>query len=311
MYETRPSAGKGLGTFTSRIIQEGACIMTEEAILSLTKKEHKARNAVWFVSLKGKFNQLSQQGQATYLALSYRPDVVDEAIVPTLKDFLTEDEGIKDAEVLQVELELLRKIMAIYLSNRTSMGDHGELGFGIFPKFSRINHSCVPNATFVFNPETERVDVYALKEIKSDEEITVAYFDIVAPSSERRETLESFGFTCTCAACEGPEQEIRDSRRQRLSEMLRILKAYMYGDDTVANLPRDDAEAAAQAYSYVSLLQEEDVGGEQLALGYDFCGYFQLKKGDIDTAIMYDNIAMENRRACRGRREADNVGDLD
>ncbi|KAJ2156973.1 hypothetical protein GGF46_004819 [Coemansia sp. RSA 552] len=63
-----------------------------------------------------------------------------------------------------------------------------------------LNHSCLPNATFVY--EDGRQVVRALEDIPEGQEITLAYSDALRPRADRRTQLESvYFFDCKCAKC--------------------------------------------------------------------------------------------------------------
>ena len=73
---------------------------------------------------------------------------------------------------------------------------------GIFPRLSRFNHSCVPNAHMMWNERIRRATIRTLTRIEKGTEITVNYiFDEFANSRERQAELDDYGFVCTCEAC--------------------------------------------------------------------------------------------------------------
>jgi SET and MYND domain-containing protein len=78
------------------------------------------------------------------------------------------------------------------------------LGIIVDEKLGLINHSCDPNAYIVMDgPE---VAVRALKPIKKDEEIFIAYIDTTNPYPRRQSELKArWFFTCRCTKCaKGP-----------------------------------------------------------------------------------------------------------
>lgn len=61
-----------------------------------------------------------------------------------------------------------------------------------------LNHSCTPNAEAVWNPETRRLNVRAVKVIGEKEEVTISYVD---PCREIVPRLRHLGFACDCTEC--------------------------------------------------------------------------------------------------------------
>ena len=75
-----------------------------------------------------------------------------------------------------------------------------KIGLSIFILESGFEHSCIPNASLVFNGAN--LQVRALKSISPGEKITINYRDEVITQKERQERLkELFYFTCSCSKC--------------------------------------------------------------------------------------------------------------
>jgi len=92
-------------------------------------------------------------------------------------------------------------------------------GSATFILISRINHSCIPNASFSYNASLNMETVHAFKNIKKGEEITISYILPYATKEERNATLRArYGFSCKCEACEPTSQVWRNSatRRQQM-----------------------------------------------------------------------------------------------
>ncbi|KAL4779641.1 hypothetical protein BJX76DRAFT_361620 [Aspergillus varians] len=61
-----------------------------------------------------------------------------------------------------------QKVLGIYAAN----------AFGsVFLLASRINHSCIPNIHFAYNPELKKETFHAVRDIASGEELTIMYID--------------------------------------------------------------------------------------------------------------------------------------
>ncbi|XP_030642992.1 histone-lysine N-methyltransferase SMYD3 [Chanos chanos] len=81
-----------------------------------------------------------------------------------------------------------------------SDGELQDLGVGLYPSMSLLNHDCQPNCVMVF--EGKRLQLRAVRDIQPQEELTISYTDVLAPSTERRRQLqEQYHFFCQCQRC--------------------------------------------------------------------------------------------------------------
>ncbi|KAL5115573.1 hypothetical protein ACEQ8H_006549 [Pleosporales sp. CAS-2024a] len=93
----------------------------------------------------------------------------------------------------------------------------------------RINHACRPNAAWRFNDHTLALDVFALKDIKPGEEITISYGYETRARRQRMRSLEAnHNFKCLCSLCTASQAEI-DASNDRLSE-IKALKSVLPTD---------------------------------------------------------------------------------
>ena len=66
-----------------------------------------------------------------------------------------------------------------------------------------------------------------MRDIKAGEEIFVSYINEYASVSERREQLESRGFTCACTACSRATPDSDKFRQTSVSEMKKLDAHYL------------------------------------------------------------------------------------
>ena len=107
---------------------------------------------------------------------------------------------------------LHRKVLAIYAAN----------AFGsVFLLGSRINHSCIPNIHFAYNPVLEKETFHAIHDITAGEELTIMYIRGVNRTRSQRQTeLEKWGFLCTCLACDDTlKGREREDKRAKLFDL--------------------------------------------------------------------------------------------
>lgn len=95
----------------------------------------------------------------------------------------------------------------------------------IFPRISRINHSCLPNSDHAIDWSTLTMTVYATTDIVKGEEISIEYQAGMIQKSreERRRVLnEAFAFQCACSLCGSSDEDVRksDERRKEITRLV-------------------------------------------------------------------------------------------
>ncbi|KAJ8288682.1 hypothetical protein COCON_G00013410 [Conger conger] len=87
-----------------------------------------------------------------------------------------------------------------------SDGELQEVGVGLYPSVSLLNHACGPNCVMVFEGGTLRLR--AVRDIRPLEELTISYTDVMTPSQERRKRLqEQYYFLCECDRCTNTDKD--------------------------------------------------------------------------------------------------------
>eukprot|EP00079_Xenopus_tropicalis_P016177 XP_004914683.1 PREDICTED: histone-lysine N-methyltransferase SMYD3 isoform X1 [Xenopus tropicalis] len=110
-----------------------------------------------------------------------------------------------------------------------SDGEMQDVGVGLYPSMSLLNHSCDPNCVIVF--EGTCLLLRTVKEIPKGEELTISYIDVKMPTQGRRDQLQrQYCFLCDCQRC-----LLRDKDEDMLA---------------------GDAEASREVESSVSRLEE-------------------------------------------------------
>ncbi|XP_027195721.2 histone-lysine N-methyltransferase SMYD3-like [Dermatophagoides pteronyssinus] len=79
--------------------------------------------------------------------------------------------------------------------------EFNEIGTGLYLAESQLDHSCLPNASPVFNGQ--RIAIRAIRPIKQGDLITVNYVDLKLSKNIRQEKLlQQYYFQCKCQRCE-------------------------------------------------------------------------------------------------------------
>lgn len=139
--------------------------------------------------------------------LCYHLDIVeDKTIRDACREFLTDfarSLGLPQEGVEQ-NVERFATLYSIHMYNSWGQTENG-FEMGIFPIFSRINHSCSPNAFHEYNKILKQLTVHALRDIKAGDQIFITYVDAAGyPSDMRDQKLEPSFIDCHCAICSNP-----------------------------------------------------------------------------------------------------------
>ncbi|XP_041644416.1 histone-lysine N-methyltransferase SMYD3 [Cheilinus undulatus] len=87
-----------------------------------------------------------------------------------------------------------------------SDGELQELGVGLYPSLSLLNHDCRPNCVMVF--EGTRLQLRAVQDISAEEELTISYIETLSLTEDRQKQLEEqYNFTCHCHSCDSQEKD--------------------------------------------------------------------------------------------------------
>lgn len=91
-----------------------------------------------------------------------------------------------------------------------------SLGLCLEPFYSKINHSCEPNAYWCFNGR--ELQVRAEHDIQAGTELSISYIT-GGDYKERKEKLSKWGFSCVCRLCRKGDIGPRGSVRTTLDEI--------------------------------------------------------------------------------------------
>ncbi|XP_008213730.1 SET and MYND domain-containing protein 5 [Nasonia vitripennis] len=110
---------------------------------------------------------------------------------------LPNDQRIQVDKLIDRIYDEMDEVVGTFLNNE---------GSGLYVLQSAINHSCAPNASVEFPHSDSRLVVRALRDIKPDEEICIAYLDechLERSRHSRQKALSSlYLFVCKCDKCQ-------------------------------------------------------------------------------------------------------------
>ena len=133
-------------------------------------------------------------------------------------------------------------------------------GHAVFPKFSRINHSCSPNSWYEWDATNNRMEVRALRPLNIREEITVNYrIDLqYSTRAVRRAELATWGFGCDCEACGLAPREVKasDERRRQMLDLDAKIRRHNQDNNQGGAFPKEFPDLI---YDFLHLLKQEGI----------------------------------------------------
>lgn len=170
-----------------------------------------------------------------------------------------------------------------------SDGELQDVGVGLYPSMSLLNHDCQPNCIMMF--EGKRLTLRAVRVIRSAEELTISYTDILAPSKDRRSQLqEQYHFRCECKRCstEDKDCEMLSGEKSAWTSIkdsihhLEQLQSEQHWDELLK-------ESQALLHRHSDVVPDRNIYMLRLLdLAMDAC----ISLDDYETALEYGNRAL-------------------
>uniref|UniRef100_A0AAR2LM31 [histone H3]-lysine(4) N-trimethyltransferase n=1 Tax=Pygocentrus nattereri TaxID=42514 RepID=A0AAR2LM31_PYGNA len=146
-------------------------------------------------------------GEELYSIAEHQPhleDMSDEQreglthLCSTLKIYLGQENTDRSLPNGLTPISLLARVTCNCFS--ISNGELQDVGVGLYPSMSLLNHDCRPNCVVVFLGR--RLQLRAVRHIQPNEELTISYTEVLAPRVERRVQLQQqYHFLCQCQRC--------------------------------------------------------------------------------------------------------------
>jgi hypothetical protein len=201
VFEIKSAGKKGLGVFATVAITRGTTIMLEKPLLHFKDGKYLPS------TILETYNALPPDRQEEFMTLASVHNIKKDH--HPLAGYATQSPDIvaaipanlqRELNMLHVRTSRKKSALSIFYANAMTVGE----GAAVFMKASRINHSCVPNASYRWAEHAGAMQIRVTKDIPAGTEITISYTDPCHDTVNRRRTLaSSYGFSCDCIAC-GP-----------------------------------------------------------------------------------------------------------
>ncbi|XP_033482398.2 histone-lysine N-methyltransferase SMYD3 [Epinephelus lanceolatus] len=87
-----------------------------------------------------------------------------------------------------------------------SDGELQEIGVGLYPSLSLLNHDCRPNCVMVF--VGTKLQLRAVQDINPEDELTISYIETLSLREDRQRHLEDqYLFICHCQHCDSQDKD--------------------------------------------------------------------------------------------------------
>ncbi|KAI1331456.1 hypothetical protein F5Y16DRAFT_422983 [Xylariaceae sp. FL0255] len=278
----RDSCLGGLGMVATRTIPRGSLLVSERPIFTIASQE--AISVGWPFHVLENFEAMTKADQEKYLALKGDHHLLSQIDIFFLERAQKSDD--KNADVC-----------AIFLTNHTGMN---EDGFAVYHLFSRINHSCSPNAASVYHQNSGQMRVYALKDLAEGDEVLISYgIDLLQPHEQRSALLK---FDCKCPVCKLPDHQDSDSRRWRIKGVQNGCVKFITGQAPPDHLipVADVSEGLQLAKENVKLFTTEGLIGSELREAWEALALLHTKAGDEASAGKCLRLANRQGQVCQG-----------
>ncbi|KAK5683595.1 hypothetical protein LTS10_005128 [Elasticomyces elasticus] len=158
--------------------------------------------------------------------------------------------------------------------------------YHLTPNSWSMNHGCRPNAQASWDPETRRVNVYAIDDIAQGSEISIPYINIYRTKPVRRQLL-GFGEDCKCTVCSMEEYDSKQfQEREEAMDLYatnwKRLKAWRKKHPQQASTLTADVASAivgdAECYLMLQLILDMEARADGMIIGItsDYSFFYEV-----------------------------------
>ncbi|ROV91562.1 hypothetical protein VPNG_09746 [Cytospora leucostoma] len=271
LVRVRPAGAMGKGLFAAQDIARGTRVIDETPLFVVyDQPRHGDSSEEAFEQDVSAFcetthdlpaEKLHKLDQLYYDASYDTVDNKDRVLDWYRAQGVTDEKGLKlNGRKLSQAVMTMAKRYTIFKDNCARVGED-ETGedSGLFVLYSRINHSCSPNAHAHYNGTTERLTVHATRDIKAGEQVFVQYFDNAClPRDQRQNQAKGFGFVCACPACN--TDLATEPLRERVHQLEQGIRQYVEKDPFgPAHVPNSPDQALRDVEELIGLLEHPSI----------------------------------------------------
>lgn len=171
LYQVVEMYGKGMGMIATRNINASTIILSESSLIRERKIENESEKYKLLIDSYNSLQNEYKQKQIMSLSNCFNCNSKREEMIN------------------------------IYYTNCIKIDNNKKYESGLFPNIARINHSCLPNAFWIY--EDNVMTVRALFDIKKGEEICCCYLKPLNYTFKQRQEIlfNKYGFKCKCNQC--------------------------------------------------------------------------------------------------------------
>jgi len=269
--------GRGRGLFARRRLSAGEVVLKEKPLLTLTTPHTPKTLAKYVAELRQKVRSLPEDKQEDFFQLSIaRPAICtkDRTESMMMGIFQTNSITIRELDKLKGK----------------------ELGAAVYPKASRLNHSCAPNVACGFDSAKNMIEVRAVQDVDVGEELQVCYIDPVNMAEDRGKLLKArYNFQCDCKVCSLPPEQLQNNDKVR-REILGL-------GNNLEDVYRDQPVKALR-FAKMRLERIEKMGVEMIEIlpqAYMDCYELCLVQNEKEIAEIFANRGAEVAKRIRGK----------
>lgn len=170
----------------------------------------------------------------------------------------------------------------------------------VFLNISPTTHCCSPNCAYSFNNDKNEGRLYAIKNIKVGDEITICYgVGMSIPLNQRRAHLKlERGFDCLCELYSKAGDELVDSMRKlkRIDQFIHTAKCSLESGD----LESRPLNCWRDIFLLLTYFKKEGIRDDREAQCYRDAHNVVARHGDTVRAKEFAELYLQARRDCFG-----------
>ncbi|KAJ7221361.1 hypothetical protein GGX14DRAFT_429485 [Mycena pura] len=196
-FRLSSAPGKGLGLFSTRALKQGDHILAERPLF-VTVRGIPLQCPPSFTREQYHQHAMNEFERCLEFSVKQRMRPEDSEAFMALKNSHKEDGSGPIVGIVRTNGLRLPGL-------RPDLKEDSKFQYtAVCKDISRLNHSCSPNTQPRFDMLSFSYNLFAVRDIAEDEELTFQYTDITCSAAKRNEALKPYDFVCTCSACKDP-----------------------------------------------------------------------------------------------------------